>query len=420
ADLGHTVFFPSLLSGGCLHVIELELVGDPSAFARYVEEHEIDYLKIVPSHLNALLHCAQPAKVLPRRLVLGGEASSWDLVQRLQELRPDCDIRNHYGPTETTVGSTTYPVFDEQKSSLTVPLGRPLANVKLYVFDKSQELVPVGKPGELYIGGAGVARGYLGRAELTAERFVPHPHSSEAGARLYRTGDVVRYLADGNLEYLGRADQQVKIRGYRIELGEIEAVLNAHADVSQAVVQARAATNGEQRLVAYVAAKNGNSSSEWREFLQQRLPEYMVPSVFVSLPALPLTSNGKVDRRALPEPETVQSASELETARTPTEELLCGIWSEVLSRAETGVTQNFFELGGHSLLATQVLSRIQSVFQIELPLRTLFEAPTVRELAARVDSTLQTGTSSNVPALKRVSRNEVLPLSFAQQRLWFL
>ena len=216
---------------------------------------------------------------------------------------------NHYGPTETTVGATTFPVQGNQ-ASLTVPLGRPLANVELYVLDQNRELVPVGKQGELYIGGAGVARGYLGRAELTAERFVPDPFSSEAGARLYRTGDVVRYLADGNLEYLGRADQQVKIRGYRIELGEIEAVLNEHAGVSQAVILARGAANQEQRLVAYVVAKNGSSSSEWREYLQQRLPEYMVPSVFVSLAALPLTTNGKVDRRALPEPETVQSAGE--------------------------------------------------------------------------------------------------------------
>ncbi len=417
ADLGHTVFFPSLLSGGCLHVIEQDLVGDPNAFATYVDEHAIDYLKIVPSHLNALLHCAQPEGVLPRRLVLGGEASSWDLVQRIRELRPDCIVMNHYGPTETTVGATTYPVEPTQ-FSLTAPLGRPLANVELYVFDKNMELAPVGKQGELYIGGAGVARGYLGRAELTAERFVPHPFSREAGARLYRTGDVVRYLPDGNVEYLGRADQQVKIRGYRIELGEIEAVLNEHADVSQAVVVARAASNGEQRLVVYVVAKNGGSSGEWREFLQQRLPDYMVPAVFVTLPALPLTTNGKVDRRALPEPETVQSAVEI--AHTPTEELLCGIWSEVLSRVETGVTQNFFELGGHSLLATQVLARIQAVFQIELPLRALFEAPTVRELAEKVDLALQTGTSSGVPPLKRVSRDQSLPLSFAQQRLWFL
>ncbi|HEU5131747.1 MAG TPA: condensation domain-containing protein, partial [Pyrinomonadaceae bacterium] len=188
---------------------------------------------------------------------------------------------------------------------------------------------------------------------------------------------------------------------------------------SQAVVLARAASNSDQQLVAYVVPKGESDSSEWRGFLQERLPEYMVPSVFVSLPALPLTTNGKVDRRALPDPETVQ-AVEIEIARTPTEELLCGIWSEVLGRAETGVTENFFELGGHSLLATQVLSRIQAVFQIELPLRTLFEAPTVRELSARVDMALQAGTSSNAPALRRANRDEPLPLSFAQQRLWFL
>ena len=190
--------------------------------------------------------------------------------------------------------------------------------------------------------------------------------------------------------------------------------------VSEAVVLARAAANGEQRLVAYVVPQGESDSREWREYLQQRLPEYMVPAVFVSLPTLPLTTNGKVDRRALPEPESIHSAVEVETARTQTEELLCGIWSEVLSRAETGVTENFFDLGGHSLLATQVLSRIQAVFQIELSLRTLFEAPTVRELAARVDAALQTCSASGVPQLKRVNRDEVLPLSFSQQRLWFL
>ena len=400
-----------LLSGATMVIVQEWEHRDVRELKRLVREAAVEVLDCTPSQLQLLLAESVPGLKL---VLVGGEAIGTALWERLSNSDTE-RYYNLYGPTECTVDA----VVSEVQGDVAQVIGRPLGNVQVYVLDVEQKLAPVGVSGELYIGGAGVARGYLGRAEMTAEKFVPHPFSSEAGARLYRTGDVVRCLADGNLEYLGRADQQVKIRGYRIELGEIEAVLSEHAGVSQAVVLARATANGEQQLVAYVVPQGESDSSEWRAFLQERLPEYMVPSVFVSLPALPLTTNGKVDRRALPEPETVQS-SEVEIARTPTEELLCGIWSEVLSRAETGVTENFFELGGHSLLATQVLSRIQVVFQIELPLRTLFEAPTVRELAARVDAALQAGTSSGVPPLKRVSRDEVLPLSFAQQRLWFL
>jgi amino acid adenylation domain-containing protein len=390
-----------LLSGATLVLVQEWEHRDVQELKRLVRESEVEVLDCTPSQLQLLLAESMPELKL---VLVGGEAIGTALWERLNN--DSARYFNVYGPTECTVDA----VVSEVQGEVAPVIGRPLGNMQVYVLDDRKELAPVGVNGELYIGGAGLARGYLGRAELTAERFVPHPYSSEAGARLYRTGDVVRYLADGNIQYVERADQQVKIRGYRIELGEIEAVLSEHANVSQAVVLARG-----DRLVAYVVPQGESDSSEWREYLQQRLPEYMAPSVFVSLPALPLTTNGKVDRRALPEPETVQREGEI--ARTPTEELLCGIWSEVLGLTETGVTENFFDLGGHSLLATQVLSRIQSVFQIELPLRTLFEAPTVRELAARVEAV---GTSNGVPPLKRVSRDEALPLSFAQQRLWFL
>ena len=416
--------FPSLISGAqlCIHSNPTQLGADQ--FVSLCEQMAVTVLHLPAAYWIYLTeNVSQQRRLNEIRLcIVGGESITAGQARDWFELVGDESTLSHvYGPTETTITAITKDLVN---STLTldqaarVPIGRPLPQTEVFVLDRYSQLAPIGSAAELYIGGAGVARGYLGRADLTAERFVPDPFSSEAGARLYRTGDVVRYLADGNFEYLGRADQQVKIRGYRIELGEIEAVLSEHPGVSQAVVLARAAATGEQQLVAYVVPQGESDSNEWRAFLQQRLPEYMVPSVFVSLPALPLTTSGKVDRRALPEPETVQA--KVEIARTPTEELLCGIWSEVLSRAEIGVTENFFELGGHSLLATQVLSRIQAVFQIELPLRTLFEAPTVRELAARVDSALQTGTMSGVPALKRVNRDEALPLSFAQQRLWFL
>ncbi len=392
------------------------LAREPQRLAEALVQQQIEHTLMIPSLYQAVIESSRSKNAL-QTVVVAGEACQMKLVDLHRETGGSAIMFNEYGPTEASVWATVYR-FPAEAADSTVPIGKPISNAQVYVLGRERELAPLGVNGELFIGGEGVVRGYLGRPELTAERFVPDPFSREAGARLYRTGDVVRYLADGNLEYLGRADQQVKIRGYRIEPGEVEAVLSECPGVSQAVVVARGAANGEQRLVAYVVGES--DSREWRAFLQERLPGYMVPAVFVSLTSLPLSTNGKVDKNALPEPETVQSAGEVEKARTATEELLCGIWSEVLSLGEMGVTENFFALGGHSLLATQVLSRIQAVFHIELPLRTLFEAPTVRELAAHVDVALQSGTSSGVPPLRRVSRDEVLPLSFAQQRLWFL
>ncbi|HEU5131844.1 MAG TPA: amino acid adenylation domain-containing protein, partial [Pyrinomonadaceae bacterium] len=410
--------FWTLTRGGRLVLPNEWLAREPQRLAQTIDEQQIEHTLMIPSLYQAVIESSRRKNAL-LTVVVAGEACQMKLVDLHRETGTEAIMFNEYGPTEASVWATVYR-FPAHAADTTVPIGKPISNAQVYVLGREQELAPLGVNGELYIGGEGIVRGYLNRAELTAERFVPDPFSGEAGARLYRTGDVVRYLADGNLEYLGRADQQVKIRGYRIEPGEVEAVLSEHEGVSQAVVVARAAANGEQRLVAYVVPQGESDSREWRAFLQERLPDYMVPAVFVSLESLPLSTNGKVDKKALPEPETAKSASEVETARTPTEELLCGIWSEVLSLAETGVNENFFELGGHSLLATQVLSRIRAVFQIELPLRTLFEAPTLRELAEHVEVALNTGTSSNVPPLKRVSRDESLPLSFAQQRLWFL
>jgi amino acid adenylation domain-containing protein len=416
ADLGNTVIFPSLLMGGTLHVMSQERISDAEALAQYFDEREIDCLKIVPSHLEALLNCSRPRHVLPRlRLVLGGEATGRGLVERLRALDPDCSIINHYGPTEATVGVLTYllrdvregdPASDEETPLL--PLGRPLPNARVYILDARSRPVPVWVPGEIYIGGDCLARGYLNRPDLTAERFVPDPFSNEPGERVYRTGDLARYLPDGTVEFLGRVDNQVKIRGYRIELGEIEAKLARHAEVRESVVLARADTPGEKRLVAYVVARRHPAPppAELRRHLHELLPEYMVPSHFVLLDELPLTSNGKIDRRALPRPEETLSGSEkvFVAPRNPVEEVLVNIWAEVLQAEEVGIHNNFFELGGHSLLAMQLLSRLRNVFQMELPLRLFFEAPTVAEFAeAMVAYEAQPGqVAASAEILKRI------------------
>jgi acyl carrier protein len=302
-----------------------------------------------------------------------------------------------------------------------VSIGRPIANTRAYVLDRRMRAVPVGVAGEIYLGGAGLARGYLNRPELTAERFVPHPFSTEPGGRLYRTGDVGRYRADGELEYLGRADQQVKVRGFRIELGEIEATLSAHPQVRETVVVALAseAGSGDKRLVAYVVGEAGRTprAGELREYLLGRLPDYMVPSAFVMLDALPLTPNGKVDRRALPAPDASRDAlsAGYVAPRSAAEQVMAELWSEVLGVERVGVQDNFFELGGHSLLATQVVSRTREALQCEVPLRKLFELPTVAGLVEHVAQQLggvevAEEVASTYNELKNLSEEEVRKL----------
>ena len=327
---------------------------------------------------------------------------------------------NLYGPTEDTTYSTAALI----RRGAEPTIGKPLAETRAYVLDQRLEPVAVGVRGDLYLGGEGLARGYLNRASLTAERFVPDPHSDHPGARMYRTGDVARWLASGELEYLGRTDHQVKVRGYRIELGEIEAALAGQEAVSECVCLARADEAGDVRLVAYVVAVMGAapSAAELREWLRQQLPEYMVPSLFVTLETLPLTPNGKVDRKALPAPERELAEAEFVAARTAVEEVVCGIWAEVLGLERVGIYDNFFELGGHSLLATQTLARVREALRVELPLRSLFEEPTVAGLAARVERTRRERVLEDEPVPVRLSREggAAAEVSFAQQRLWFL
>jgi len=307
-----------------------------------------------------------------------------DLANQLLERQTE--VWNLYGPTETTIWSAVAALREGDTGP--VPIGRPLANTRVYVLDEDLSPVPVGVAGELYIGGVGLARGYLNRPGLTAERFVPNPF--EIGERLYRTGDMGRWQADGTLEFLGRVDHQVKVRGFRIELGEIEAALVEHPGVRQAVTVAREDEPGEKQLVAYVVAHEGWSpgAGELRAHLKQSLPDYMMPSAFVMLEALPLTPNGKVDRRALPIPEGRLEERIYAGPRTPSEELLAAIFGDVLRLERVGVHDNFFDLGGHSLLAMRVTARARQTFGVELPLRTLFEAPTIAELAPQLTKTL--------------------------------
>ena len=391
ADLGNTAIFPSLISGGCLHLVGHDTAMEGGLFADYAARHAIDVLKIVPSHFSALLDSGRGAGILPRRcLIFGGEALSWDLVERVQALGGTCEIVNHYGPTETTVGSLTYRLRPGEKrgSSHTVPIGRPIANTEVFILDDRKEPVPIGVAGELYIGGAGLARGYVNQPAETSERFVPNPFSDSRRARLYRTGDRARFLPDGTVAYLGRVDDQVKIRGFRIEPGEVRAVLAAHPGVRECIVVTREDSPGERRLVAYVVPSRTSpvSADELRRRAREELPDHMIPAAFVMLKALPLTPNGKVDRSALPAPEQGGAERPYAAPRTASERIVAESWKEVLRVERVGADDNFFDLGGHSLLLTQVVSRLRKSFERELPIRWLFESPTVAGLAGRIDA----------------------------------
>lgn len=380
ADLGHTALFGALCSGRTLHVVSSDRAFDPDGMADYMHRHRIDALKIVPSHLRALLDAAHPQHVVPARcLILGGEALSWDVIDRVRALAPDCTIINHYGPTETTVGVVAYHVAPGLPTGQTVPIGRPLAGNQTYILDRYLDPVPIGIPGELYIGGGGVARGYAGHPELTAERFLPDPFGRRPGGRLYRTGDQARYLPDGTIEFLGRLDNQVKLRGFRIELGEIEAQLLAETDVREAVVMLRAGQGETKRLVAYVVPTSMPLDvGDLRARLAQRLPEYMVPGVIVSLEAWPLTANGKLDRRAFPDPDecTTREASVWAAPRNRAEQILAEIWAEVLGRERIGIHDNFFDLGGDSILSLQIIARAHRE-GLKLTPKHLFEQHTI-------------------------------------------
>jgi amino acid adenylation domain-containing protein len=381
---------------------------------------EVTVSHFVSSMLAASLEESELAECHRLRLVTsGGDTLAPEVRRRFFERLPGVKLRNNYGPTEASITASSWACAADQEGA--VPIGRPIPNTRAYVLDASGEPVPEGVPGELHLAGAGLARGYLGRADLTAERFVPDPFGAQPGGRLYRTGDLARWRSDGSLEFMGRVDHQVKLRGFRIELGEIESVLLEHEGVSEAAVLARSDTGGEQRLVAYVVG-TGDTAPEresLRAHLQERLPEYMVPSVWVDLERLPLTSSGKVNRRALPAPEGQRpDLREAYVApRSDEEEELAQIWAELLGLDRVGVHDNFFELGGHSLMATQLVSRVREAFRVELPIPAMFRAATVAELAQAIRK--EEGKPQSLP-IEPVARDADLPLSFAQQRLWFL
>lgn len=353
-----------------------------------------------------------------RKLLTGGDALSPTHLNKVMEQSDGCLLLNCYGPTESTVMACCYEVGPE-RPAISVPIGRPVSNAQVYVINGMQP-VGIGERGEIFIGGAGLGRGYLNRPDLTAERFLPDPFGVRPGERLYRTGDAARYLNQGLIQFLGRLDDQVKISGYRIEPGEIEAVLLKHPTVTTATVVAWEGSTGDKRLAAYVVANEGAAVSmrELKDYLKERLPGYMVPAAIVTLEALPLTPNGKLDRQALPQPKFTAAA--WRAARTPQEEILCSLFAEALNLPRVGLDDNFFDLGGHSLLAIRIVSRVRESFQVELPVRSLFESPTVAESAERIEELMRSSSSPKAPPLLPRSVTDRLPLSYAQQRLWFL
>ncbi|WP_344096028.1 amino acid adenylation domain-containing protein, partial [Streptomyces stramineus] len=400
-----------LLTGATLCVAPAAVTRDPERLLAYAERHGVTTAQFVPSLLTVALRAEAAGRDLPlRRLFTGGEPLTPALAARAAD-QWGVSVHNLYGPTESTVQMATH-TFDPAADTVTVPIGRPVWNTRAYVLDTALRPAPVGVPGELYIAGDQLARGYLGRPGLTAGRFVADPFGAP-GARMYRTGDLVVRRTDGALDFVGRADDQVKVRGFRIELGEIEAVVAGHPQVADAAVVVREDIPGDQRIVAYVAT-GGVDTAALKSRAAQMLPEYMVPSAFVTLDALPLTPNGKLDRRALPAPDLAGPAGS-RRPRSPREEILCGLFAEVLGAAVVGIDDDFFDLGGHSLLAMRLISRVRTVLGVEPAVRDLFEAPTVARLAARLD-----GAAGARAALAPVERPERVPLSFAQRRLWFL
>jgi acyl-coenzyme A synthetase/AMP-(fatty) acid ligase/acyl carrier protein len=389
-------FYAPLLAGARVTLAPPHAHQESRLLLELIAQHGVTVLQLVPSMLKAILdeNKLENCRNL-KRLFCGGEVLPSELAARFLD-RVDMELYNLYGPTEATIDATCNVCRRTTTSGHSVSIGRPITNTQVFLLDSHLQPVPVGVTGEIYIGGKGLARGYLNRPDLTAEKFIANPFSNDANSRLYRTGDFARYLPDGNIEFLGRIDDQIKIRGYRIGLHEIELALTQHPAVSACAVSVHEDSPETKRLVAHIIAATPAhlSSGQLRVFLKEKLPEYMVPNVFVFLDFLPLTPSGKVDRCALPVPDRSRPelAAGFAEPSTPTEALLAKIWSKVLRIERVGIHDNFFELGGHSLLATRVISRIEEVFRVELALRAVFETPTVASLAQHIEALRCGGT----------------------------
>jgi len=403
-----------LLKGIKSVIIPDEVVKEPIRFIKYLADEEITRITVVPAYLRVILDThSDLQKRLPKLKfwISSGEILSKELCQRFYEKMPQSLLLNLYGSSEVSADVTWYDTSPMNQKCLSLPIGRPIANTQIYILDPDLQPVPIGVPGELHIGGVGLARSYLNQPDLTAERFIPSPFGQEEV--LFKTGDLGRYLPDGNIEYLGRRDHQVKARGFRIELGEIESQIKGLEAVSTCVVVLREDRPADQRLAAYYVCRDGQalSESEVRRQLQAKLPEYMVPQHFVELSSIPLTPNGKVDRKALPKPQAAGALEQGYVApRTEAEQKIAAVWQEVLNRERVGVNDDFFMLGGHSLLATQVMSRINRLFNIQLPLRRLFEARTIEALAVVIDISPWNAQGLQRPGIPGIEEREVIEL----------
>ncbi|WP_062293914.1 non-ribosomal peptide synthetase [Nostoc piscinale] len=414
----------ALLNGGKLVIMPIKT---PSLqeIGTAIKQYHVTTLWLTAGLFNLIVEEQIENLKSLRQLLAGGDVLSKYHVKKVLEELPECQLINGYGPTENTTFTCCHKITVKDLQKDSIPIGHPIANTQVYILDDILQVVPVGMPGELYIGGDGLARGYLNRPDLTAEKFIQNPFSDDPNSRLYKTGDRARWLPDGTIEFLGRIDFQVKIRGFRVELGEIEAVLAQHPSVRSVVVLAQEYQPGDKRLVAYFTQEaniGAVNSSELRHFLQQKLPNYMIPSAFILLDQLPLNANGKVDRNALPNLENlcIHIDSNFVLPRTPTEKILANIWAEVLG-FQVGIYQPFLEVGGHSLHATQIVSRVRDCFRVDLPVSAVLEASTIFELSQQIESANQQADSlMSIPELPEISDKNNLPLSVYQERLWLL
>ncbi|MEH2395749.1 MAG: amino acid adenylation domain-containing protein [Nostoc sp.] len=424
-DVSFQEIFATLTTGGTLVLISEQMRRDPIRLLKFLNQAGIERLFLPFVALQQLAEVAQMETIIPISLseviTAGEQLRITTAIAHLFSQLTNCSLHNHYGPSETHVITALRLSGSPQDWPILPAIGQPIANTQIHLLDSHLQPVPVGVPGELYVGGVSLARGYFNRPDLTAERFIVSPF--DKCERLYKTGDLAKYLADGNIQYLGRIDQQVKIRGYRIEPGEIETVLEQYPQVRQAVVITREDVPGEQRLVAYVVGNRDApaiSLTELRQFLRTQLPEYMIPSAIALVEKLLLTPSGKVDRNALPVPSYETNQENWVAPQTPAEMALANIWADILGLKQVGIYDHFLDLGGHSLLATQVISRIRDVFQVELPLRCLLESAAIADLTKLIETDRQQIRSTQILPIQPVGRDANLPLAFVQEPLWFL